>query len=172
MDGPPICIYTPQTALSNDRYIARFCLCLDLLPVACLIIIICFDHVYQLQLVKPSWGSWEKAEWWIYPRSPTAPSAKAPLCASLSIRGLSSGNKRFLLYQETATQLVHCHTLTDFFPAIQFIIIVINYHLGPRWPFVFVITSVEFHAAMGSKVIWRLDGFSCSHHLHFPLLLF
>lgn len=41
------------------------------------------------------------------------PSSKPPLCVSLSFC-LSSGNKRFLLYQETATQLVHCHTLTDF----------------------------------------------------------
>lgn len=44
----------------------------------------------------------------------THPTLHAPsLCFPLSLC-LSSGNKLFFLYQETATQLVHCHTLTDF----------------------------------------------------------
>lgn len=43
------------TVLWSDRSIAWLCLCLHLLPKTCFIIIIMrFDQLYQLQLVKPS----------------------------------------------------------------------------------------------------------------------
>lgn len=51
--------------------------------------------------------------------------------------------------------------------AVRFIIIVINYHLVPRWPFLFGVPSVDFHAVMGGKVIWE-----CDWSLRYPFSFF
>lgn len=65
----------------------------------------CFDQRYQLHLVKPSWSSWGKQNSGFAIPHPII-HASSPC--------LSGGNKLFFLYQETATQLLRCHTLTDF----------------------------------------------------------
>lgn len=100
------CIKRPHRVLWNGISVAWLCLCLHLLPKTCFLIKMCFDQLYQLQLGKPSWGSWGKQN--------SGFAIPVSIHASSLSFSLSSGNKLFFLYHETATQLVCCHTLTDF----------------------------------------------------------
>lgn len=93
-------------------------------PKTCFIIITCFDQLYQLQLVKPSWGKQNSG--FAVPQS--------ILHASTVSLSVSLVETNCFLYNRKQPHSWSTVTLWLIFPAIQFIIIVINYHPVPRWP--------------------------------------
>lgn len=121
------------------------CLCLPWLPKTCFIITMYFDQLYQLQLVKSSWGSWKR-------RGRKIVDLLSPIPSSLSLSvSLVEINCSFYIRKQS-----HSWSAVTFWlilRAIRFIIIVINYHLVPRWPALFGVPSVGFHAGMGFNVI-------------------
>lgn len=112
---------TPLTVLWNYRSIAWLCLCLNLLPKTCLMIII----MYQLQLLSPAEAAGGKHN-----------SGFAILHASPRSVCLSPALFLFLCWKQPHSWSTV--TLWLIFRAVWFIIIGINYRIVPRWPSLFV----------------------------------